>query len=546
MQTLWQDLRYGVRRIDKQSGLMLLAVLTLAFGIGAKAVSFTVKHTPPVNAAAVQDNSPFDILIRDAEILDGSGQPSYRADIGIRAGVIARIGKLSDAKAKRTIKVNGMLATPGFIDMHSHLNFGFGEPDGRIGLNNLTQGITTDVIGQDGVSAWPEEESIVEASARWSHQGLAANAILLVGHGSIRRAVMGNAQRAPTVAELERMKELVRQAMRGGAYGLSTGLFYEPGKFALTEEVIALTREVKPFGGFYISHVRDETDKLAQSVDELIRIGKETGVPVIHSHFKSALKPNFGKAEAALDKIAEARRAGIQVWADMYPWTISAGGVLIDFSAIRNVDPKDPDVEQETRRQIPADEFFVVSSPDAHYVDRTLAEVQQMMNATLAETIARLDKMGARILRIEMSEADIEAAMRREFMAISTDGSSSNYPLQHPRTYATYPRLIREYVLRRGVLTMPQAIRAATGLPAEMLGLTDRGYLKEGKAADILIFDPRQINYCATYAKPNCYSTGIQYMLVNGTLTLDRGSYTNALAGRVLLRPQGQHTTNLR
>lgn len=518
-----QRLRSGLWPLFKRPGAVVAALF----------MTVTLSSERPAAEKTVQ----FDIIIRDAEVLDGSGQPPYRADIGIRAGVIARIGKLSGLSAKRTIKASGMQATPGFIDMHSHVNFGFDEAEGRVALNNLLQGITTDVIGQDGVSAWPENETIADASSRWSRQGLAANAILLVGHGSVRSAVMGNADRSPTAEELERMKEMVRQAMLGGARGLSTGLYYEPGKFAQTEEVIALTREIKPYGGFYISHVRDETDRLNQSVDELIRIGKETGVPVIHSHFKSAMKPNFGKAEAALNRMEEARRAGIQVWADIYPWTISAGGVDVDLSELSKVDPKDQsDLEQNLRQA--ADTFFVVSAPDSRYVGRTIAEIQKVMNVSLLETLTRLDKMGARIFVIQMSESDIEAAMRREFMAISTDGSSSTYPPQHPRNYATYPRLIREYVLRRGVMTLPQAIRASTGLPADMMGLNDRGYLQEGKAADILVFDPKQINYCSTYANPKCYSTGIQYMWVNGILTLDRGSYTGALAGRVLLRWQ--------
>jgi N-acyl-D-amino-acid deacylase len=518
-----QGLGYGLRLSFKKLGTALVALVTV--------VMLTV------DKPAAEQTTQFDIIIRDANVLDGTGRPSYRADIGIRAGVIARIGKLSGINAARTINASAMYVTPGFIDMHSHINDAFGSSQGRIALNNLLQGITTVVVGQDGDSAWSGNEMITDASSRWSRLGLAANAILLVGHGSVRGAVMGNANRAPTDKELDRMRELVRQAMQGGAYGLSTGLYYEPGKFAQTDEVIALTREIKPYSGFYISHVRDETDQLNQSVEELIRIGKETGVPVVHTHFKVMGKPNFGKAKAALDLLEKARRAGVQVWADMYPWTISWGAINIDLSWAVSLPQNNPAVEQEVRRQLAPELCTVMNAPDSQYVGRTLAEIESSTNASLIETIVRFHKMGARINCVQMSEPDIEAALRRNFMAFCTDGGndlSLNYG--HPRTFATYPRFIREYVLRRGVITLPHAIRAATGLPADIMKLNDRGYLREGKMADILVFDPKQINYCASYTAPKCHSTGIQYMLVNGVLTLDGGSYTDALAGRVLLR----------
>ena len=480
----------------------------------------------------------FDVVILGAQILDGSARPPYRADIGIRGGVIARIGDLSRIQATRAIAARGMYATPGFIDMHSHVDERFEESEGRVARNNLLQGITTAVVGHDGRSAWSSSETIADAVARWNRLGLAANAIPLVGHGSVRLAVMGDANRPPTTVELDRMKELVRQAMQGGASGLSTGLYYEPGKFAATEEIIALTREVKPFGGFYISHVRDEADQLRASVEELIRIGRETGVPVVHTHFKSANKPNFGKARSVLDRMANARRSGIQVWADIYPWTISSGGQNIDLSRLSKADAADADVETLARRIITPEMCVVVRATNSRYVGRRLSDVMKSMNASLIAAIQNLHRIGTRVDCIQMSEADIDGALRRDFVAISTDGDAPLSDGEHPRSYATYPRLIRDYVLRRGVVTLPHMIRAATGLPADIMGLTDRGYLREGQAADIVVFDSRRINYCASYLTPKCDSTGIDYMLVNGTMTLDHGSYTGALAGRGLLRGQ--------
>jgi len=456
-----QELRYGLWPLVKKLGAVIAAPLVTVMLTGER--------------PAAEKTAQFDIIIRDAKVLDGSGRPPYRADIYVRDGVIARIGNLKSVTAKRIINAGGMHATPGFIDMHSHVNDSFGSPEGRITLNNLMQGITTVVVGQDGNSAWPWNETIVDASSRWSRWGLASNAILLVGHSSVRRAVMGNADRSPTNEELDRMKEMVRQAMQGGAYGLSTGLVYEPGKFAQTDEIIALTGEIKPYGGFYISHVRDEADQLNQSVEELIRIGKETGAPVIHTHFKSMGKSNFGKAKAALDLIEKARRAGIQVWADAYPWTISWGSLNMDLSWAVNLPTNNPAVEQEVRRQLAPELCTVTRAPDSQYIGRTVADVERSMNASLIETIVRLHKMGARINCIQMSEPDIEAALCQKFMAISTDGDASLSDGEHPRSYATYPRLIREYVLRRGVITLPHAIRAATGLPADIMMLNFAG-----------------------------------------------------------------------
>ncbi|HEV2665419.1 MAG TPA: amidohydrolase family protein, partial [Blastocatellia bacterium] len=234
-----QGLRYGFWPLFKKLGAVIAAPLVIVMLTGER--------------PAAEKTAQFDIIIRDANVLDGSGRPPYRADICVRDGVIARIGNLKSETAKRIINAGGMHATPGFIDMHSHVNDTFDSPEGRITLNNLLQGITTVVVGQDGNSAWLRNEQIENATLRWNHSGLAANAILLVGHGSVRRAIMGNADRSPTNEELERMKKMVQQAMQGGAYGLSTGLYYEPGKFAQTDEIIALTGEIKPYGGFYIS-----------------------------------------------------------------------------------------------------------------------------------------------------------------------------------------------------------------------------------------------------------------------------------------------------
>jgi len=290
------------------------------------------------------------------------------------------------------------------------------------------------VVGQDGRSAWPVGGKIQQTIGQWARRGIGLNAILLVGHGSVRREVMGDANRDPTPEELARMKALVREAMDGGAWGISTGLSYVPGRFAKTEEVIALTAEVKPYGGFYISHLRNQGDRLLESVDETIRIGRETGVTVVATHFKSSGRANFGKARAALERIDAARRAGVRIYTDVYPWATSSDGIDVDV--------------------LPAEVYRIAGEPDP------------------------------------------DATRARE------------------------------------------AVRRATGLAAEIMGLEDRGLLRPGQAADIVIFDPLTIDACATYRNPHCYSRGVAYLLVNGTLAIDQGKYTGALAGRVLLRPR--------
>ncbi|MBI4410331.1 MAG: amidohydrolase family protein [Gemmatimonadetes bacterium] len=567
---------------------------------------------------AAQD---YDVLLRGGQVLDGTDAQARVADVAIKNGKIARIGNLPNARARTVIDARGLFVTPGFIDMHSHADWGFGEPELNRALNNLTQGITTVVVGQDGRSAWRVGETIGDAIRVWSAQGLAENAILLVGHGSVRREVMGEAERAPTAEELERMRALVRQAMAGGAYGISTGLSYVPGRFSTTEEVIALTREVKPYGGFYISHLRNQGDQLLESVYETIRIGRETGVPVVHSHFKASGWQNFGKARLAMERIAEARAAGVAAWVDVYPWTTSSDGIDVDLlppaaftigraddsAALPNVPfetmsseelaafilagngwirrtttagwlaarPRtellelargtvrqllrgsnrqvgraallarlqDPVLGDSIRRIIGGaldrrgPELYVIEDAADDRLDgKTLAEAAGLLGVDVVEAAIRLDLMDAHVTHFHMSEPDVEEILGWDFTAISTDGTLPYFGIgiPHPRSYGSFTRLIRHYSLDRQVLALPRAIRAATGLAADMIGLKDRGYVKEGQWADIVALDPKTIDSCATYARPHCYSTGIEYLLVNGVVTLERGRYTGALAGHIL------------
>jgi N-acyl-D-aspartate/D-glutamate deacylase len=563
----------------------------------------------------------YDVLIRGGQVIDGTGTAPRRADVAITGGRIVRIGAMPSATARRTIDASGKVVTPGFIDMHSHADWGFGTPELNAARNNLTQGITTVVVGQDGRSAWRVGEKATDAMTVWREQGLSENSILLVGHGSVRREVMGEENRAPTADELAKMRALVREAMEQGAYGISTGLGYVPGRFSTTEEVVALTKEVKPFGGFYISHLRNQGPGLMESVDETIRIGRESGVPVVLSHFKSSGFRNFGKAKAAMDRIAEARKQGVVAWVDVYPWATSSDGIDVDMvprqaytlgmdgptepalagvlptlsnealarlmlesnnflrrttteawlakrpreellagaeQALRAASLRGRDdvlranlrasladsarrdsvrgmVQRALERQV-ASQYVIEHAPDPRLSGKTLPEAAEILGLDLVDAAIELDLMESQVTHYHMSEPDVEAILSYDFTAISTDGTLPYFGVgvPHPRSYGSFTRLIDHYALERKALTLPRAIRAASGLAADIIGLTDRGYLKEGQWADVLVFDPAKISTCADFAQPHCYSSGIDYLLVNGDVTLENGKYTGALAGKIV------------
>ena len=567
----------------------------------------------------------YDVIIRGGRVLDGTGSAERLADVAITDGRVAKVGSLGTATAKRTIDAKGKYVTPGFIDMHSHADWALGTREGNIALNNLTQGITTVVIGQDGRSAWRVGETIREPMALWRSQGMSSNAILLIGQGSVRREVMGDTNRLATPEEIVRMRALVRDAMEGGAWGISTGLGYVPGRFAPTDEVIAVTKEIAPYNGFYISHLRNQGDRLMESVEETIRISKETGVTVVLSHFKSSGAANFGKARGAMERIKQARAEGVKAWVDVYPWSTSSDGIAIDLvpdppiqgrpdgwpvaidsllSRATNAElatlalntnsflrlttterwlsarpraellglarqglrgvfrERDPQQRRERflneladstggaamraaiARQMQrtgGDSLNVIEeAPDPRLVGKTLGQAAKILGVDLVEAAIRVDLMGAKVTNFHMSEPDIEAILSYDFTALSTDGTVPAFGVgePHPRSYGTYPRLIRHYAMNRKVISLPKAIRASTGLAADIMGLTDRGYLREGQWADVVVFDPKTIGECTTYRQPHCYSKGVDVLLVNGVVTLEGGKHTLALPGQILTKPR--------
>ncbi len=534
----------------------------------------------------------YDVLIRGGRILDGTGNPWFPADVAIKDGRIAAIGRLEGATATRILDARGLYVVPGFIDLHSHADEGLGSPRTNANPNMLMQGVTTVVVNQDGRSPWP----IAEQKALYERQGIGTNVVLLVGHGTVRRLVMGEDIRRPaTPEEIERMKALVRQGLEEGAFGLSAGLEYVPGRWSTTEELIELAKVVAAYGGFYIAHQRSEgrdpmwknaSDEipsvdLLQAVKETIEISARTGVVAVASHLKAKGASYWGSSYAAVRLIAEARERGLPVYADQYPydttgtdgqtvlvplWALAEEGVEVggqlgqlargqagafvrmkENLRRRLSEPKlrekiRQDIAHEIDRRGGPERIIVFEFPDPELVGRSLGEIARRRGEDPVDTalwiqLNGLDRPGgARMRGFSLSELDIEHIMRQEFTATCSDAGTVAFGegIPHPRYYGAFPRKIRRYVFERGVISLPFAIRSMTSLPAQIIGVRDRGLLREGYWADITIFDPEKIADHATYANPHQYAEGILYVLVNGELVVDGGKLTGKLPGRVL------------
>jgi dihydroorotase/N-acyl-D-amino-acid deacylase len=542
----------------------------------------------PVLLFAAAATSPYDIVIRNARIVDGTGSPWYAGDIGIRGGRVAAIGRLTDAPARRTIDARGMVAAPGFIDM-------LGQSELTILVNphlpsKIYQGITTEITGE-GSSIAPIDNVLVQADrvtyqhygveptwrtfreyfARLRKQGMGINLASYVGATQVRRVVLGDGNRAPTAAELERMKALVRDAMRDGAVGLSTSLQYAPAPYAKTEELIALAREAAKFGGIYASHIRNEGDGILPALDEAFRIGREAGIPVEIWHLKAAGKANWGRMAEIVAHIEQARRSGVDVAADTYaypawfnsfsaiipPWAHDGG----DQKLVERL--KDPAARARIRKEMetPSDdwnnEWQEVPGPDAILVGavqnpkliplegKSIAEIAKLWNKDPIDTVFDLlieDEAFTGVAMVGMSEPDVALALQQPWVSICNDSQGTapdgllgkEHP--HPRAYGTFPRILRKYVREEKKLTLEDAIRKFTALPAQRMRLADRGVLKAGMWADVVVFDPETIRDVATFENPNQLSEGMRFVLVNGVPVIDEGKMTNALPGKVLER----------
>jgi N-acyl-D-amino-acid deacylase len=478
----------------------------------------------------------FDVMIRNARVMDGTGNPWLRADIGITGDRITAVGRLPGATAPRIIDARDRVVAPGFIDVHSHAGGGLATPALHQGQPLIAQGITTVIVNPDG--GGPVDLAAQRAALEAARTG--PNVGLLIGHGSVRSAVIGSANRAPTADELQKMKDLVRRGMSEGAFGLSSGLFYVPGSFARTEEVIELTKVAAESGGLYTSHVRDEGNYDAgvrASVREVIRIAEEAKTVGIVSHMKALGRDSWGLAPTLIKDMEEARARGVQVYADQYPYEASSTSLRAALVP-GGVEPTVAIVTENLRRRNGPDAVLIASyRADPSLAGKTLTEIAKARGVDpVTAALALMDGGTASIVSFNMSEDDIAAIMRAPFTMASSDGGlvpvGAGQP--HPRDYGAFARRLAVYVRDRHVVGLEFAIRSMTSLPASVFGLTDRGVIRPGAFADLVIFDPATIRDAATYAAPQKLAEGVSDVLVNGTPVRLDGRFTDAFPGRVL------------
>lgn len=499
----------------------------------------------------------FDILIAKARVVDGTGNPWYRADVGIKAGRIAAIGNLSGKTADRTIAARDRVLAPGFIDVHTHIE-GAVEQVPR-GDNYLMDGVTTVVTGNCGGSA----VRVGEWFASLEKTGLGLNVATLIGHNSVRREVMGTANRQATPEELKRMEELVATAMREGAVGFSTGLIYIPGTYSNTAEVVALGVAAGKFGGVYASHMRDEGEKVLEAIREAADVAKAAGVPAQLSHFKIDTPRLWGMSTKSLALVEQYRREGVDVVVDQYPYDHSSTNLGITLPSWALADGEQAIKERltsaDTRARVKAEmlaqlrnmghkdySYAIVARyrPEQTYEGKNIGEVNAMMGRAQtieneAETILDMIlKGGAQMVFHSMGDEDVERIMKYPNTAIASDGGIRVFGegMPHPRSYGTNGRVLAEFVRNRGVLTLEDAVRRMTSLPARTFNFRDRGAIREDYVADLLLFDPAKVQDKATFRQPHQYTEGMDYVLVNGVVMVEDGKLTENRGGRVVRR----------
>ncbi|MFQ6052760.1 MAG: amidohydrolase family protein [Candidatus Bathyarchaeia archaeon] len=519
----------------------------------------------------------FDLIIKGGRVVDGAGNQWYRSDVAVAGGRIAAIGKLG-SDAERVIDAAGLVVAPGFIDTHSHSDLMLmAEPEAR---QKIMQGVTTEVVGQDGLGEAPLRDDVVDDWRRylsglngdpdieWSWRSFAGylerleaarpatNVASLVGHGNLRLLAMGMENRRPTSRELGEMKGLLAEAMGQGAFGLSTGLIYPPCVYADAGELMELCRVGASFGGIFVVHMRDEGDRLLESIDEVAAVGREAGVSVHISHFKVSGDGNWGRAAEAVERVERARREGVEVTVDQYPYTAGStflssllpawtheGGTARMLERLR---------DEATRGRIVADMMAsgrvrgtgwsrilvtsVKTEGNKGFEGRSVEEIAEARGQTPVDAVLDIileEENAATMVSFSMSEEDVRTIMRSPFQMVCTDGIVLGRP--HPRAYGSFPRVLGRYV-RDGVLRLEEAVRKMTSLPAQTFGLRRRGLLRPGMWADIAIFDPDSILDRATYKDPIRFPAGVEYVIVNGEVTVEGGEHTGTRAGRVLRR----------
>jgi N-acyl-D-amino-acid deacylase len=526
---------------------VVLAALVLSAGLAAGPRAW---HAP---------EAPYDLVITNARVVDGAGNPWFRADVAVKGGRIARVGRVAVSEGKRVIDARGQVVAPGFIDVHTHVENIYEQPDAE---NFVRMGVTTLVTGNCGGSAL----DIGKFLGRASDTHIAVNLATLVGHNTVRRAVFGEANRAPTPEELEKMKALVERAMRDGAVGLSTGLYYVPGAYAKTDEVVELAKVAARYGGVYATHMRDEGGGVADSIRESIEIGERAGLPVEISHFKISTKRLWGHSNMTLGLVRDARRRGLSVTVDQYAYTASS----------TSLDSRLPDwVEEggreEGRKRIadPAQHARILSemkdslkksgfkdfsyaavasyAAKHEYDGKNILEITKLarghsdVDSQVEQILEMYSAGGAAMVYHSMGEEDVRRIIREPFTMIASDSGVRKFGegVPHPRGYGNNARVLGEYVRGLGLISLEDAVRKMTSLPAQTFGLRDRGMLREGMAADLVVFDDAAVSDPATFDKPHQYAVGFSYVVVNGEVVLDSGRMTGARPGAALRHASG-------
>lgn len=496
----------------------------------------------------------FDLLITNARVIDGSGNPWFRADIGIKDGRIARVGRIDPSTAQKTIAANGQIVAPGFIDVHTHVESIYSLPAAE---NFVRMGVTTLVTGNCGGST----TNIAQFLGRIKQTPLSVNLATLIAHGSVRRDAMGSDDRAPTPDEMKKMEALVEQGMKDGAVGLSTGLIYVPGTYAKTDEITNLARIAARYGGIYATHMRNEGEKVGDAIRESIQIGEQAGLPVEISHFKISSKKMWGQTPMTIGLVREARARGLMVTVDQYAYTASstsldsrlpswlrAGGLEEGKKRLADKATRER-VMKEMKEALKRNGFKDYSyarvasyQPDRSFNGKSIAEITKQVRGKsdvknqIEQILAMYETGGAGMVFHGMSEDDVQRIMREPFTMIASDSGvrQQDESVPHPRGYGNNVRVLGRYVRELQLISLEDAIRKMTSLPAQTFGFRDRGMVREGFAADLVIFDEKTIGDRATFETPHQFPVGISYVVVNGELVLVNEQMTAARPGSAL------------